>query len=92
MPELITQRLERLCSEAEETYKKLGIPNPGIQVKLYRRCKGKTARIFPGLSGKVVFWGDRANPSIVFLKCSDIRKFLERLKCKQHQAKEGGKK
>jgi len=73
------EELERLCSEAEATYRRLGIADPGILVKVYRRCKGRTARICRGLAGEVVFWGDRINPTIVRVKCVDIRRFLESL-------------
>jgi len=59
---------------------RLGLRGPGILVKVYRRCKGRTVRICRGLSGKVVFRGDRINPAIVFLKYADIRRFLENLR------------
>lgn len=72
--------VERECGRVEAMQRKypdVAQHYTGFQVYLARRCDGKTARIAPGLSGEVLFHGDKHVPSIVFIKVQDARRWLE---------------
>lgn len=72
------------CKAAEDAYEMHNEKgNPTFSVKLYRPCPGKTAIPFfhgatgPIVRGKVLFHGDRENPSIVSISCKQFRKWVD---------------
>jgi hypothetical protein len=57
-----------------------GAPGTEVALQLRRRCNGKRARVFPGVLGEIVQWGDGTwdFPTVVIVKVADVRRFLKR--------------
>lgn len=70
----------KLAGDAEDGYRKAGLDpkDAGVTLKLYRECGGRKAVILPGLLAHVVQWGNKVHPSIVILKCKDLREWAGR--------------
>jgi len=80
---LSVQQMARECDRLEEFYRQRDLPGePGIQLFLYRSCRGQIARVLPGkpsLRGGVVYWGSRDDPSVVTVTVADVRAWLQGL-------------
>ena len=64
--------------------------DPQIVLLVRRRFRGDRARIFPGVIGRVVQWGDgRTTDSVVLVRCADVRRFIERTRQQTAGAREG---
>jgi hypothetical protein len=64
------------CTRAEEWHaQNAPTLEPQFSIKIFRRCKGRTARIIPGLTARLVQWSDGDHPVCVgFLRCADVRR------------------
>lgn len=80
---LDVKQLARECDRLEEFYRQRHLPGePGIQLFLYRSCRGQTARLLPGrpaLHGEIVYWGSGDDASVVIVKVAAVRAWLKGL-------------
>lgn len=65
-------------AKAKQAHVDLGLTGmPRINLKLWRRCKSKTARVAKGVVGQVLQHGDgRISPSIVQVDALDLERYL----------------
>jgi len=67
---------------AVDQYAMVGLTGrPAFNVNLYRACKGRRARIAPGLVGTVLSWGDgsKAVPTLVSMDAKAVLSWHGRL-------------
>lgn len=70
-------QLSALVQKQREFYSKFP-PNtlePGITLKVNRKCKGERCRLCQGVTGKIVFWGEDHVIAVFLLQ--DIEKVLD---------------
>lgn len=70
-------RVEDLAIMCDEAERNTHFGEPILVFRLPRKCRGKTARVFKGVTGTIVEWGDsKENPTVVTVKTKDIRRFI----------------
>lgn len=77
----LLQRIDTLLdavAKAKQAHRDLGLSGAArLNLKLWRRCNGKTARVAKGVVGYVLQHGDGAiSPSIVQVDALDLERYL----------------
>lgn len=78
MDEKIKEVIEK-CARAEKAYALSGAPGKPSFIIVGKKPKDKFAKkaeVVPNLYGEVLLSGHRKTPTIVILKCEDVRNFL----------------
>ena len=68
--------LKAACDRAEALAFDLGLEEAAFCVKLARVCKTDNPAVLPGLFGKVLSHGNKQTPTVVRLRCDDVRAWL----------------
>jgi len=71
----------RRCLRTEEAHKYENVPGDPVIHAIGVKPKNSNARwaeVHPGLTGSVILSGHENTPTVVLLKCKDIRKYFSR--------------
>lgn len=71
------QALIENCKAAIARHQEFGLSGvPQIALKIYRKPAGETMRILPGITGRVVQWGNAEHPSVVMVEAVKLKDAL----------------
>lgn len=65
------------CDDAGRLHVEFGLSGaPQIAIKILRKPSGNTMRVLPGVTGRVVGWGNAEQPSVVMVGAGKLKGVL----------------